>query len=51
MWKGEKMQVDFEKTKNLYQVLEIKITAFDGDVVKTSSSDPYVDDEYGNLFD
>ena len=45
------MQMDFERMKNLYQALEIKITAFDSDVVTASSSDPYVDDDYSDLFD
>ena len=44
------MQANLEKMKNLYQPFEIKITAFDSDVI-TASDDPYVDDEYGNLFD
>ena len=44
------MQANLGKMKNLYQPLEMRITAFDNDVI-TASSDPYVDDEYGNLFD
>ena len=45
------MQVDFEKKKAFYPALEIKIVAFDSDVITASNDDPYVDDGYKDLFD
>ena len=42
--------MSLEKRKNLYQSLEMKIIAFEIDVI-TASDNPYVDDDYDNLFD